>query len=399
MRTDALRILLYSHDSQGLGHTRRNLALAHALARRLPELTGRPVTGLLLTGIDTATSFEKPDGFDWAVLPGIAKDFAGYGPRNLGIGMKHLTALRSGMIDAALFGFRPDLVIVDRHAWGVADELRGPLARLRAQFPDTRIVLGLREVLDAPAVTAGEWRRVGDLDGFRAVYSDLWVYGDRGVHDPVATGEIPAELAGLVSYTGYLSAGRPLGESVSEMTKPYIVSMAGGGADGMSLLTAAARAEVPHGYRHLVIAGPQMPAPGVDRILAEAGPRTTVVGSVPDALAEVAAAAAVISMGGYNSTAEILTTNTPALIVPRERPRQEQLIRARALAARGAVEVLRQRDLSARALSDWMSGAVGTVRLRHDLDLGGLHAVGGLAARALSETPRPVATPGGVPSP
>ena len=50
-------------------------------------------------------------------------------------------------------------------------------------------------------------------------------------------------------------------------------------------------------------------------------------------LAEVVDASAVVSMGGYNSVAEILTTNTPALLVPRDRPRQEQLIRARALQA------------------------------------------------------------------
>src|SRR5690606_42019675 len=44
---EATRVLLYSHDSQGLGHVRRNLALAHALAEQLPRLTGRPVTGPL----------------------------------------------------------------------------------------------------------------------------------------------------------------------------------------------------------------------------------------------------------------------------------------------------------------------------------------------------------------
>ncbi|GAA1342473.1 hypothetical protein [Arthrobacter roseus] len=48
-----LRVILYSHDSQGLGHTRRNLAIADALATRLPALLNRKVTGLLLSGVGT----------------------------------------------------------------------------------------------------------------------------------------------------------------------------------------------------------------------------------------------------------------------------------------------------------------------------------------------------------
>lgn len=52
IQAEPIRVLLYSHDSLGLGHVRRNLALAHALSTQLPGITGRPVTGLLLTSLD-----------------------------------------------------------------------------------------------------------------------------------------------------------------------------------------------------------------------------------------------------------------------------------------------------------------------------------------------------------
>jgi predicted glycosyltransferase len=42
----------------------------------------------------------------------------------------------------------------------------------------------------------------------------------------------------------------------------------------------------------------------------------------------LAAADLVITMGGYNTVCEILSQGTVALIVPREAPRKEQLIRA-----------------------------------------------------------------------
>ena len=45
MSQDTTRIVLYSHDALGLGHLRRNLALAHQLAHDLPRLTGAGVTG------------------------------------------------------------------------------------------------------------------------------------------------------------------------------------------------------------------------------------------------------------------------------------------------------------------------------------------------------------------
>ena len=42
---DTYRVLLYSHDSLGLGHVRRNLTIAHHLVRHLPEATGAQVAG------------------------------------------------------------------------------------------------------------------------------------------------------------------------------------------------------------------------------------------------------------------------------------------------------------------------------------------------------------------
>ena len=57
-----LRIVLYSHDSLGLGHVRRNLALARALSRQLPGLTGRQVTGVLVAGTALAPGFQIPKG-------------------------------------------------------------------------------------------------------------------------------------------------------------------------------------------------------------------------------------------------------------------------------------------------------------------------------------------------
>ena len=157
---EPMRIVLYSHDSVGLGHARRNLALAHALHNQLPGLTGRPVTGILITGTALAPAFQAPEGWDWVLLPGVEKSPEGYRPRNLSVPMHELVSLRARLLQAVLAGFRPDLVIVDRHATGVHRELEPALRRARAAGP-VRVVLGLREVLDSPEAAFAEWARCG----------------------------------------------------------------------------------------------------------------------------------------------------------------------------------------------------------------------------------------------
>lgn len=374
------RVLLYSHDSVGLGHIRRNLALAHTLAKELPALTGRPVTGLLVTGTGLATTLDKPDGFDVVVLPGVAKGEGGYEPRNVDVPMADLADVRRRMLGAVIGGFAPDLVIIDRHPYGVGGELRHVLAELRRARPQTSIVLGLREVLDEPEAVAAEWRRIGDLNELQDIFDAIWVFGDDRVHDVRQTREVPRALAGLVEYTGFLSTGRRWLPEDDPTPVPYILTMVGGGSDGAQLCRDAALAQVPAGHRHLIVAGPQMPDAEREQIEALAQPGTRVVGSVPDGLATIRRAAAVISMAGYNTVCELMSTRTPALLVPREHPRQEQLIRATGLAATGTLELLRVGELTPARLTTWLADAVGREVDRSCLDRDGLKAVPALAA-------------------
>nr|MBA2416388.1 glycosyltransferase [Geodermatophilaceae bacterium] len=69
------RIALYSHDALGLGHLRRNLALAGSLCASTHQL-GRPDV-LLFAGALEATDFARPDGCDLVTLPSLRKDADG----------------------------------------------------------------------------------------------------------------------------------------------------------------------------------------------------------------------------------------------------------------------------------------------------------------------------------
>ena len=405
MTSAPLRVALYSHDAKGLGHFRRNLALAHHLARALPGLTGRDVTGLVVTGLTPGQEYRLPDGFDWLVLPGVKKSGGTYLPQRLRITREDLSLVRSALLSGALSTFAPDLLIIDRHPYGVHQELREPLEHLRRTHPGARVVLGLREVLDTPATVQREWDELGDADTLRRLIDEVWVYGDASVHDLSATGEAPPALEERMHYTGYLAHGRDIAEARdgSEASpvlagnaldpEPFILTTAGGGSDGINLLRAAAEARVPDGYRHVVVTGPQLDAALFHQVAQAAGPRTVVRRSWPGMSRHIQQAAAVIAMAGYNTVSEILASDTPALLVPRETPRLEQFIRATALKEAGAVDLLRVTDLSAAALENRLTVLLrdqDTTRHqqmgRRRLRLDGLATVPLLAAELLDDT-------------
>lgn len=379
---EPLRIVLYSHDSVGLGHVRRNLALAHALHNQLPGLTGRPVTGILITGTAHAPAFPAPPGWDWLLLPGVGKGPQGYRPRNLDVPMPELVSLRATLLQATLAGFRPGLVIVDRHATGVHRELEAALRRARSDGP-VRVVLGLREVLDSPDAAFTEWARFGGPRMVQDLFDAIWVYGDPAVHDPVEAGEIPFSLRKLIRYTGYLAAGRPAVSGTNCMPGPYVMTTVGGGSDGHALASIAAAAPLPAGLSHLIVAGPQMPADELHDLQRRAGPGVTVVPAVEDIVFHIRHAAAVIAMGGYNTVCEILSTSVPALVVPRNQSRAEQRIRATSLARAGFLDQHDIESLTPEFLAGWLRARLGSTMDRRAVVLDGLIRVPQLAAELL----------------
>jgi predicted glycosyltransferase len=80
-----------------------------------------------------------------------------------------------------------------------------------------------------------------------------------------------------------------------------------------------------------------------------------------DFLSYLAAADLSVSMGGYNTTMNILASGTPALVWPFGQNR-EQRLRASRLANLGVLQVLEDEDLDpdrlAAIMNDWMSRSI-----------------------------------------
>ncbi|WP_196073218.1 glycosyltransferase family protein [Nakamurella alba] len=387
------RIAFYSHDTQGLGHIRRNITLAAAMS------AGEDCDILLLTGNPEATTLPLPDRTDVVTLPTVAKDKRGrYAARVMGSSLRRITAMRSGIIDAALRAFDPDVLVVDKAAGGVCGELEPVLARLRAAGR-TRTVLGLRDILDEPDVVHREWRDQRTVETITAFYDQVWVYGDRDVHDLTAEHPLVGAVGDRVVFTGYLGEGRADGlrprvrteQRVRPPAGPYVLGLVGGGQDGLAVAEAFAGARPPAGHSAVLVTGPYLPRRHRERLRALAAGRTDLqlLEFIPDADEFIAGAAAVVSMAGYNTVCELLQARVPALLVPRVIPRREQWIRAERLAARGACDLLDPALLTADTLTTWLATAVSRPATdAAPIDLSGLHRVPGLCASLLQEAHR-----------
>ncbi|AML56061.1 hypothetical protein AXX16_0316 [Serratia rubidaea] len=376
-----IRIVLYSHDAVGLGHLRRNLALSYSLSLGLHA----PVTGLLISGNHHAGRLSRPDNWDLLILPGYEKFGGDYRARQLVMSLAELAALRAKIIVSALEMFKPDILIVDKHPAGLQGELLPALQALTT----TRLVLGLRDILDAPDIALAQWYASGSHQAVRKYYHRIWIYSDPRIHSPFDSGELPAELRTISDFTGYLAKGRrtlsePDAATKSQWRRQFL-TFVGAGSDGFPVAQAAVRARVPAGYQHIVCTGPDMAAADVETLRQMvSSPAVSVTSFIEHAATRIAYAAGLLTMGGYNTLCEALATDTPTLVVPRRSPRLEQQIRAQMLADCGLIDMCLIDQISPAFVSDWLARCGDRRVTRRRIDLDGLQHVAALAGSLLT---------------
>ncbi len=327
----APRVLIYSHDTFGLGHIRRCRAIANALIASFPH-----ISVIIVSGSSVISSFQFGDGVDYVRIPGVEKQSDGsYEPHHLNLDLNDTIRLRADIIKQTVLSFDPDVVIVDKEPVGLRGELKPSLDILRRR--GARIVLGLRDVLDEPGAVLEEWSRNGALEALDTVYDDIFVYGLENVYQPLTGLPDPHRFADKVRYMGYLKRAVPSPmppNRYPRITKqPFVLVTPGGGGDGAGVIDwviSAYEADPTIELPALIVFGPFMSREKrkefAERIARN--PKLEGLGFEPRLELLMNRAHCVVAMGGYNTFCEILSFDKPALIVPRVKPRLEQAIRA-----------------------------------------------------------------------
>ena len=354
------KAMFYCHDTYGLGHLRRTLALANHVCVTIPDMSQ-----LIVTGSPTAHGFDFPPGTDYVKLPSVTKNTDGaYVARSLSCSFTRIRDMRSDILLSAAKHFQPDFFVVDHAPAGLDGEALATLRFLRKHHPETKLIVGLRDIIDEAPKVRRSWARDGIYELLDNVYDLILVYGHRHIYDVVAEYGLSGVAESKTRFVGYLGREQApvtpedVRASLPMQTDKLVVVTAGGGGDGQELFDAMARGLAEAGdsidFDCLLIGGPLLADDDRSKLRHLLGTRSNIhfLDFTDQMTSYLGAADVVVSMGGYNSVCEILSLERPAIIVPRVTPRKEQLIRAETLSHRGLVEMIHPDDLTSARLLD-----------------------------------------------
>jgi predicted glycosyltransferase len=107
----SIKMLVYSHDTFGLGNIRRMIAICEHLKTRIPE-----ISVLVLTGSPMLHSFRLTDGIDYVKLPCLRRDAGGaMGVKYLNLSLDSTVRLRRELIFSTVTYLRPDIFLIDKN--------------------------------------------------------------------------------------------------------------------------------------------------------------------------------------------------------------------------------------------------------------------------------------------
>ena len=359
-----LRIVLFSHDSRGLGRTSRALAIASKLAEDF-----RDSSILLLTDLPIIGRFRFPQQVDCVRLPAVAEPLAPRSRDTLNVTRESTLRIRRRIIHGVAKAFKPDVFIVERDPCDLHDEMRRALSFLREEVPHCKIVWGLLDVIGDPEMVIQDWSRHRVSDLFGELCDELWVHGDRELFDHAREYRLPKPAADKLVYTGYL---QPDGNGSSRVSsqlgkspgRPAVVITVGGGAHGYPLIDnylgflERLRGSAP--FQSIIVSGPmmlgQLKADVIERARRLEG---VIVHRFSKYLSEyLRRAQLVVFTGGYNTHCANLAYHKQAIVSPAPGPPNEHLLRAQVFTRLGIVDLLTPAHLSPDRLGAMVSASI-----------------------------------------
>ena len=351
------KLVVYSHDTFGLGNIKRMLAVTQHLLDSMPDLSV-----LLISGSPMIHHFHLPEKrFDYLKLPCLGRTQTGeYKVKKLGAGFEALVAIRSQIIQATVANFNPDIILVDKKPRGVADELLPTLELIRRNGTQTKVTLLLRDILDDPETTRNIWFKNDYFKSIERYYHSIFVMGSAEVFNVGREYRFPENAAKKIEYCGYTQRARSaaaveLNNFFANSSARRVLVTAGGGEDGYQLIKtylAGVSASAESQFCSLIVTGPEMSSEQRNKIHHASNQLAQVqaLEFTPNLLEYMRHADVVVSMAGYNTVVEILSLNKQAVVVPRTKPVQEQLIRAKRLERMGLLTCVTPSQLTSDRL-------------------------------------------------
>ena len=349
-------IFLYVQNLLGIGHLRRAAAISRALAEIGLEVNfvsgGIPIPNL---NVGRAKFHQLPP------VRSLDRNFKVLVDET---GREIDDSWRQNRCSKLLNLFeetKPSMILTELFPFGRRQfrfELIPLLDRAQEAKWKPKIIASMRDIL----VTKSRHDRNVEISRTLTTYYDkVLVHGDKQIITLEETFPLSHEITHLVEYTGYV-----LNPSISDSKErvgsgEVVVSLGGGavGSDTLTKLFKIRREKLMDDTRWRFIVGPHMPEEILHEVKRSPIENTIVERMRPDLPSLINRARLSISQAGYNTVAEVLSSNTPAILVPFEGGDEtEQRIRADLLAKRGAVEVVYEDKLDSQTLAKTITRAL-----------------------------------------
>lgn len=356
------KVLFYCQHVLGMGHFMRSMALIRGL---------KEFRVCFLNGGEMIPGFEFPDSVEVVNLPPLKSDTAFKEIQTVdGQSLAETQQARVRSLLAEFERFQPDAVIIELFPFGrkkFAFELIPLLAHIRLKGSAIKVVCSLRDILISRPDQARYEAQVCTL--MNRYFDALLIHADPSFQRLEETFAGVHELDVDISYTGYVvqaaSNLAPPSEDLSNFVKParsdepLILVSIGGGRVGYELLVSAIEASeliqaaLPH--RMLIFGGPYLPADQFLQLKALAADKSHIIlrQYTTQFLAYLRQADLSISMAGYNTCMDILSTGVRAIVWPfTGGDNNEQTLRANKLEQLGLISVIGPDELQPLRLAE-----------------------------------------------
>jgi predicted glycosyltransferase len=366
-------VVFYVQHLLGIGHMRRALRIVEALAQEGVNVTlvagGEPLAELICRSAARIVQ-----------LPPIKARDAGFRELVDADGRSVDEGLRSVRRTALLAAFAaaaPDAVLIEAFPFGrraFRFELDALICAARSRHPRPLVFCSLRDIVVAPEDQKRHHEIVAQV---RANFDCVLVHGDPTFIPLEASFPLASEIADRLVYTGYVgdTADRNGAEHVDG--KGEVLVSAGGGAVGGVLLSTALevrRRGCMADLKWRLLTGPNLPDVEFGALASklEEGEGVVIERFRPDFPQMLRRCRISISQAGYNTVLDILEARAAAVVVPFAAQREtEQSLRAERLAARGALELVPESELSPERLADAIDHALAQRPKTVAIDTGG----------------------------
>jgi predicted glycosyltransferase len=342
-----IKIMFYCQHILGMGHLVRSMEIVRGLVKDFQVC--------FINGGEIVQGFDIPSEVEIINLPAIKTDseFQELQVVDSNYTLGEVQSTRKNKLLEIYDRLKPDIFIVELFPFGrkrFSFELIPLLEKIKQDGNKTKVVSSLRDIVVTKQDQTRHEAKVCKL--INQYFDLLLIHGDPNFQPLEATFSRVKDLNCEVHYTGYVVQPQPEDDTLIEINQPIILVSIGGGRFGHELLDCVLETapllenKIPHQIQ--IFTGPFMPEEKLIELQTKAAKTKNIKCDryTPNLLNYMKQADLSISMAGYNTTMNILTTGVRAIIMAfTGNDDQEQRIRAQKLSDLGVLEIIDPQEL------------------------------------------------------